>query len=420
MVVGFLSFGIFVLLINMTTNRPQFDPESLPLPSVNESSTVGDGLVVNKVSREKQRRLWGEPGPFLQPCWEERLTVLKERPWGYIGVVLSNGPHYHHVQMAEAVVIAKYLGATLLLPTIKNSENEPNGQFDNIYHTGNFIKSLQGVLRVVGRLPDDLSSVSPAVVSVPYEATPSFIEENVRPALKRSAVVIIGNFFVSRNKMEETLPELEALRCLVMYKALQFQPSVTRLGDHIISRLREAGGSAGGHFVCIDLLTDSTIPKNCSSSREASELPKSRKCVDITGIGTLLVNFGFEDDTAIYLTQSRHDPNLEPLTNIFKNVHTKEYSMPFNEEKQVLYSGRTQFEKALDYYICSRSDLFVPTVSNMFYSNVAGERIRLQNTNMLVPSLQCRSTNFSTCTSRYVTQKDHFVYKCLCSVSDKS
>ncbi|CAN6466996.1 unnamed protein product [Victoria cruziana] len=323
--------------------------------------------------------------------------------------------------MAEAVVVAKHLGATLLLPTIKNSENEPNGQFDNIYHPGNFIKSLQGVLRVVGRLPDDLNSVSPAVISVPYEAAPSFIEEHIRPALKRNAFVILGNFFVSRNKMkEEPLPELEALRCLVMYKALQFHPSVTRLGDHIISRLREAGESAGGHFACIDLSTDGTIHKNCSSSTEASELPKTRKCVDIAGIGTFMLNFGFEDDTAIYVTQSRHDANLEPLINILKNVHTKEYSMPFNEEKQVLYSGSTQFEKALDYYICSRSDLFVPTVSNMFYSNVAGERIRLQNTHILVPSLQCRSTNFSACFSRYVTDKDHFVYKCLCSVADKS
>ena len=63
------------------------------------------------------------------------------------------------MQIADAVVVSTYLGATLLIPTIKDGRKEPNGQFDKIYDTTRFIASLQNIVWVVGQIPDDMSSI---------------------------------------------------------------------------------------------------------------------------------------------------------------------------------------------------------------------------------------------------------------------
>ncbi|KAL4203031.1 hypothetical protein AMTRI_Chr02g224180 [Amborella trichopoda] len=414
LVAVFVSFGVFAMVINLRSNGPFFySKEANLLPNFNKT-VVLEKPQLKAIRKEIYRQLWRHPEPVLQPCWDKHLAMLKTKPWGFLGVRLSKGPHYHRIQVAEAVVIAKYVSATLLLPTIKDGDKEPNGQFDNIYHPTAFIMGLQNVLRVVGRLPEDMSSVTPTVINVPYGATPKYIEENIRPIFRQKALVIIDNFFYS-NKLEEAQPELEALKCLVMYKALKFHPNLIRLGNHIIDRMREAGEVADGRFICLDLRVEYLLRNGCNFSMNEGDILDNKKCVNVSYIGGFLERIGFPEDTAIYLTQSRWDMRLNPLGNTFLNIHTKEYSMPFNEEKQILYSGNTQFERALDFYICSRSDVFVPASSGMFYTHVAGERILLGNTHILVPFRRCSSLTKDCPMSRYVTRREHFVYKCACA-----
>ncbi|KAH9329866.1 hypothetical protein KI387_001974, partial [Taxus chinensis] len=314
---------------------------------------------------------------------------LKGKTWGFIGVRLSNGPHYHRVQIADAVVIAKYLGSTLLLPTIKDGHKEPNGQFEKIYDTSNFITSLQNIVRVVGRLPDDMTSVSPELIHVPYRVTGDYIDEHIRPIFNQKVVIILDSVLpdVNLKEKEGENAEHDAVRCLVMYKALRFHSQLIKLGSRILNRVREAGEMSDGRFIAVDLRVDLLQRKGCNSN--ISELNKFKsKCVNALEFGQFLKELGFPTNTAIYLTQSRWHPTLDALRKLFPNVYTKEYSMPFNEERQILYTGKTQFEKALDFYICSESDIFIPSIPGMFYSIVAGERISLGKTQMFVPNLK--------------------------------
>lgn len=96
----------------------------------------------------------------------------------------------------------------------------------------------------------------------------------------------------------------------------------------------------------------------------------------------------------------------------------QEYTMPFNEENQFLYTGRTQFELAVDFYMCSHSNVFVPINSGTFYTAVAGERIRQGLTHMLVPSLQHSSESsvpvLTLGASQVVAHKTHPAYSCFC------
>ena len=92
--------------------------------------------------------------------------------------------------------------------------------------------------------------------------------------------------------------------------------------------------------------------------------------------------------------------------------------MPVNEERQSL--GNTQFEKAIDMYVCMHSTVYVPAISGLSYLGIAGGRIAIGKTQILVPTIKGEaSTNLkvSQVLSRFVTHKDHRVYSCFCKSS---
>nr|GEZ59608.1 GDP-fucose protein O-fucosyltransferase [Tanacetum cinerariifolium] len=52
---------------------------------------------------------------------EEEEEVEEELPRGFVTFSLTNGPEYHISQIANAVVVARYLRATLITPNIRGT-----------------------------------------------------------------------------------------------------------------------------------------------------------------------------------------------------------------------------------------------------------------------------------------------------------
>ncbi|MCO5583060.1 hypothetical protein L7F22_036967 [Adiantum nelumboides] len=418
-VAGALTVGMFVMLGNMIGNGPLnfSSPEETALMAAGNAEVLGESTeTVIKRSRrdDTPKELWGKQGSVLQPCWNKHITGRQGRTWGYVMVRLSNGPQYHALQVADAVIVARYLGATLLLPTIKEAPKEPNSEFDKIYDVNNFISSLKDVVRVVGRLPEDVRGVQPTIVKVPYKVTSEYIEENVQPVFKQNSIIQLMTVLsaASLRAKDTSDEETQAIRCLVTYSALRFHSQVQKLGERVISRVREGGEASGGRFIAVDLRVDVLKQRGCDQSANG----KSKKCFNGQEVGTFLRRLGFSSETAVYLTQSRWDSSLDALKEAFPNVYTKEYSMPFNEEKQILYSGNTQFEKAIDFYVCTHSDVFVPAISGLSYVSIAGKRIALGKTQIYVPMLSedASKLKVSAALSKFVTKKDHTAYSCFC------
>lgn len=88
--------------------------------------------------------------------------------------------------------------------------------------------------------------------------------------------------------------------------------------------------------------------------------------------------------------------------------------MPVDRKEKYLYSQTTEFEKVIDYYVCSQSDIFVPAISGLFYANVAGKRIASGKTQILVPANVPSSPSAPDFTSPYVSKKNHLAYSCFC------
>lgn len=89
--------------------------------------------------------------------------------------------------------------------------------------------------------------------------------------------------------------------------------------------------------------------------------------------------------------------------------------MPVDKKSKFLDSEESEYEKVIDYYICSQSDIFVPAISGLFYANVAGNRIASGRTQILVPAnIEGSSASAANYISTYVSKKNHLAYSCFC------
>lgn len=89
--------------------------------------------------------------------------------------------------------------------------------------------------------------------------------------------------------------------------------------------------------------------------------------------------------------------------------------MPADQKAKFLNSKSSEYEKVIDFYLCSQSDVFVPAISGLFYSNVAGKRIALGKNQILVPAtIREPTASASNFISSYITKKNHLAYSCFC------
>lgn len=93
----------------------------------------------------------------------------------------------------------------------------------------------------------------------------------------------------------------------------------------------------------------------------------------------------------------------------------QEAIMPADKKAKFLDSEGSEFEKVIDFYISTESNVYVPAISGLFYANVAGKRIGSGKTQIFVPAdIQDSSVSAANFISPYVSKKNHFAYSCYC------
>ncbi|KAH7515402.1 hypothetical protein FEM48_Zijuj10G0022700 [Ziziphus jujuba var. spinosa] len=256
-VAGILTLTMFAMLGNLI-ERDHFDSVEEKFPGdrsvLDNAKNLKQGLVT---LAEPGRGPWRADVEELKPCWSRALLDDVEDTDGYVIFSLTNGPEYYvsqlprstsyssflfHLflgglfslifymffgllQIADAVVVARYLGATLVLPDIRGSnpgdervlslevytvdmvvitsykdmEKELDcslwksscnsaetvvlvprtlRSFEEVYDVPKFVNSLDGVVRVAKKQPANLSTKNLAVVKVPNRVTEDYISES--------------------------------------------------------------------------------------------------------------------------------------------------------------------------------------------------------------------------------------------------
>ncbi|MCO5574267.1 hypothetical protein L7F22_028049 [Adiantum nelumboides] len=432
-VAGALTIGMFIALLDMMLNGQGTSPhQEITVSVVTAGDEVvgqinGEGSVTITVSDKTPKKLWGLPGPISSTLLEQaycncnelelmpHLVVLNlgthffagknKKSRGFVLIKLSNSPLHHPMQVADAVIVARSLGAILVLPT---------GGFKKLYNVDNFVSKLNGVVQVVASLPAEWKRVKPEIVKVPYKVTQEYIEDRVSPVFSEKRVIQVTSVHSTSSPVKDPFTEeMQAIRCLVTYSALQFHPKVKELGEQAVSSLREVSGS--DHFIAVDLRVDLLNHIGCRQPENS----RSKRCFDASDVATFLRRVGFSSGVPIYITQSTWDQSLDALRDMFPKVYTKDRIPALSGHPMI--DQQSQFEKALDVYLCTHSDVFVPAISGISYVNIAGHRLITGKTQILVPTVNGENSTskvqVARVVSRFVTKKDHPVYSCFCKSS---
>ncbi|KAL3632814.1 hypothetical protein CASFOL_025798 [Castilleja foliolosa] len=403
---GVLTMTMFVMIGNMI-KRDHFDDAPPTVHDINKTSKNGLASVANGADEP-----WKEDGLTLKPCWQKPVLEEADESKGYVTFSLTNGPEYHVSQISDAVVVARYLRAILVIPDIRGSNTGDKRNFEDVYDVDKFIASLDGVVKVVKSQPTELSSRNLAVVKVPNRVTEEHISDNIEPIFRSKGNVRLVTYFPSVNmKKNKEKTSTDSIACLATFGTLEPQSEVREVVDSIIDRLKTVSRKSNGQFVAIDLRIDILEKKGCHKNGASG----SKSCYGPQEIALFLKKIGFEKDTTVYVTQTKWHSSLDALKDFFPKTYTKDSIMPMEKKDKFLNSDTSEYEKVIDYYICSESDVYVPAISGLFYANVAGMRIASGRTKILVPeNIAGSSAASEDFISHYVTKKNHFAYSCFC------
>ncbi|RDX60546.1 hypothetical protein CR513_61302 [Mucuna pruriens] len=402
-VAGVLTLTMFVMLGNMI-KRDHFDSLQEKLPGGSEDANF-ENAKFDATHVRKNIGLWKGDVDDLKPCWVKPPVDDVEQTEGFVTFALTNGPEYHISQIADAVIVARSLGATLVMPDIRGSQPGDKRNFEDIYDVDVFMKSMEGVVRVVKELPARISTRNIAAVKVPNRVAEDYIAEHVEPIYRTKGSIRLATYFPSINMRKAGKKgDTDSVACLAMFGSLELQQEMHEVVDSMVERLRTLSRNSDGQFIAVDLRVEMLDKKGCQSSDSNGE----KSCYNAQEIAVFLRTIGFDKDTTVYVTESRWDNSLDSLKDLFPKTYTKESIMPADKKRKFLDS---ETEKVIDFYVSAESDVFVPAISGLFYANVVGKRIGYGKTRILVPASSASASNFL---SPYISNKNHFAYSCYC------
>ncbi|CAN4103758.1 unnamed protein product [Withania somnifera] len=275
--------------------------------------------------------------------------------------------------------------------------------------------SLGGTVKVAKDPPIEASKVNITNMRVPFMVTKDFIESKIQPMFK-----VKGNLMLSTDlspspmtKTKEIIKKdnvkMDPYACLAIFGSLEVQQELNQLVNSMIGTLRSLSYKTNGQFVAVDLKLES-LGNFCKGN-----VIKTKNCFDPKEIGEFLKKIGYQRHTTIYLTQSGWRSSLDDFRKIFPNTFTKDAIIPAYEKSKYQTTKSSEFERVIDFQICTQADVFVPTISNLFYTNVVAKRIASGKTEVLDPTQKASASSVpDNYVSPYISKKSHWAYSCFC------
>ncbi|CAL5025964.1 unnamed protein product [Urochloa decumbens] len=313
----------------------------------------------------------------------------------YLMIATSGGLNQQRTGIIDAVVAARILNATLVIPKLdEESFWKDASDFAEIFDVDSFISSLSNDVKVIRQLPDrNGKTPSPYKMRIPRKCTPKCYENRVLPALLKKHVVQLTKFDYRVSNRLDT--DLQKLRCRVNYHALQFTDPILGMGELLVQRMR----AKSGRFIALHLRfePDMLAFSGCYygggdiERRDLGEIRKRWKTLHASNpdrerrhgkcpltpeeVGLMLRALGFGKDVHLYVASGDvygGEETLAPLKAHFPNFHSKETLASKEELAPFLpYSSRMA---ALDFIVCDRSNVFVTNNNGNMARMLAGRR----------------------------------------------
>nr|CAD1829190.1 unnamed protein product [Ananas comosus var. bracteatus] len=390
-----------------------------------------EGALHRKISDEQKSELWSPLSPQgWKPCiGSASRPVLPAKSSGYIQVFLDGGLNQQRMGICDAVIVAKILNATLVIPHLEvNLVWQDSSSFEEIYDVDHFINFLKDEVSIVRELPKEFSWSTreyyalgiraTRVKTAPVHASANWYLENVLPVLQSYGIAAISPF--SHRLAFDDLPkEIQQLRCKVNFQALIFVPHINALGESLVKRLRnpvnphsneilqevveENANEESRKFAVLHLRFDKDMAAHSAcdfgggkaerlalakyrqviwqgrvlnSQFTDEELRSQGRCpLTPEEIGLLLAALGFDSKTHLYLASHKvygGESRISTLRKLFPLMEDKKSLASVEELTKV--EGKASLLAAADYYVSVHSDIFISASPGNMHNAVLGHR----------------------------------------------
>ncbi|KAD7116593.1 hypothetical protein E3N88_03861 [Mikania micrantha] len=308
-------------------------------------------------------------GGSWKPCINKLSGGLPESN-GYIYVEANGGLNQQRTSICNAVAVAGYLNATLVIPNFHfHSIWRDPSKFSDIYDKDFFVKTLENDVRVVDSVPGYLMERFDHNLSNVFNfrikawAPIQYYKDTVLPRLLEEKFIRISPF---ANRLSfDAPPEVQRLRCLANYEALRFSNLLLTMGETLVSRMKEHSAKNGGKYISVHLrFEEDMVAFSCcvydGGAKEREDMIAARergwkgkftkpgrvlrpganrvngKC-PLTPleaslflafiVGLMLRGMGFDNGTSIFLASGRiydSERHMAPLLEMFPLLQTKE------------------------------------------------------------------------------------------------
>ncbi|WJX43238.1 O-fucosyltransferase 20 [Trifolium repens] len=374
-------------------------------------------LVDQKKSEVVEKgEFWKQPdGLGYKPCLDfsrdyrrDSDGIVKNRK-RYLMVVVSGGLNQQRNQIVDAVVIARILGAALVVPILQvNVIWGDESEFADIFDFEHFKNVLADDVRVVSSLPSTHLMTKPVEGSPPLHVTPSWIRARYLRRFNREGVLLLRGL---DSRLSKDLPsDLQKLRCKVAFSALRFAKPVQELGNKIAERMKSKGPYLALH---LRMEKDVWVRTGClpGLSAEFDEIVKNERierpelltgrsnmtyherkmaglcplsAMDVT---RLLKALGAQKDARIYWAGGQPfggKEALNPLMHEFPHLYNKEdLALPGELEP---FAKKASLMAAIDYIVSEKSDVFMPSHGGNMGHALQGHRAYAGHKKYITPN----------------------------------
>lgn len=229
------------------------------------------------------RDLWSSiNSKFFYGCSNASSKFAKAKaithPNRYLLIVTSGGLNQQRTGITDAVVAARILNATLVVPKLdKTSFWKDSSDFSDIFDVDWFIKHLTTDVTIIKDLPLRRGQIwTPHRMRVPRKCSDRCYINRVLPVLMKRHAVQISKFdYRLANKLDT---DLQKLRCRVNYHALKFADPILKMGEKLVQRMR----MSSKHYIALHLRfePDMLAFSGCyygGGDKERTELGKIRR-----------------------------------------------------------------------------------------------------------------------------------------------
>ncbi|CAH9085511.1 unnamed protein product [Cuscuta epithymum] len=360
---------------------------------------------------------WRQPdGLGYRPCLdfsevykEVSVGVVSEKR-KYVMVVVAGGLNQQRNQIVDAVVIARILGAVLVLPILQvNVIWGDESEFSDIFDLDHFKRVLENDVRIISSLPSTHVMTRPVEEQhTPLHASPEWIRSHYSRRLRRNGVLLLRGL---DSRLSKDLPsDLQKLRCKVAFHALRFAPSILELGNKLTERMRSRGPYLALHIRmekdvwvrtgCLPGLSqhyDEMInnerdlrPELLTSKSNMSyhERKLAGLCpLNAFEVTRLLKALGAPRNTRIYWAGGiplGGKETLLPLTKEFSHFYNKEdLALPGELEP---FTKKASLMAAIDYIVSENSDVFLPSHGGNMGHAIQGHRAYAGHKKTITPN----------------------------------